>query len=546
MGIIEGDLRHASLTRVLQRVAAFGQNGILTLQGEDDIVAVSFLRGAVVSADALNQTIEDGLGKVLLSQGLIRAEDLAVVVREYQGGSSGSFADLLVQRGLVGRNELLEGLRMQTLRQMLQLLTWRQGEFKFYPGDEVSFEQGFVPISVEELLVRAIERLGDKVGLPGGVPDVDGVYRRVPPRGTVQVLDRDGDGTTLGIWLTEAQAAFLARIDGHRSAAEVGREVAFDRFKSQFTLYNLLFFDLVEGVGRAKSAPLADTRGGQAPAPGGYDPRAPMRPEAPRPAAGGMAPGFGAAPSPGTSPGLGAPPPGQLLPSIDLRPDTRPGVPAAGAPAPGVSAAGGTGMVAAPRAESGDLKAEIFLPPDRGAGEAAPGSGLYGMPGAARAGAKAAAPAKAGSDLLRKIGPGLAAVLLLGLALGLLLRPAAILLPFPWLETPRVAFERDLRQSLYLDVDRQAKTYFLITAHYPDSLAEMVGWGLLGSGDLRDPAGYGLEYSGADVSYTIQVKDGDQEVEGLGTTEAITGDFLVDPQFFRTGAAAESPLVFLE
>ncbi len=89
-----------------------------------------------------------------------------------------------------------------------------------------------------------------------------------------------------------------ARIDGHRSAAEVGREVAFDRFKSQFTLYNLLFFDLVEGVGRAKSAPLADTRGGQAPAPGGYDPRAPMRPEAPRPAAGGMAPVFGAAPSP--------------------------------------------------------------------------------------------------------------------------------------------------------------------------------------------------------------------------------------------------------
>jgi len=156
MGIIEGDLRHASLTRVLQRVAAFGQNGILTLQGDDDIVAVSFLRGAVVSADALNQTIEAGLGKVLVNQGLVRPEELAGVVREYQGGSSGSFAELLVSRGLIGRGELLEALRVQTLLQMLQLLTWRQGEFKFYPGDEVSFEQGFVPIAVEELLVRAI------------------------------------------------------------------------------------------------------------------------------------------------------------------------------------------------------------------------------------------------------------------------------------------------------------------------------------------------------------------------------------------------------
>lgn len=528
MGIIEGELRHASLTRVLQRVAAFGQNGILTLQGEDDIVAVSFLRGAVVSADALNQTIEDGLGKVLLGQGLVRAEDLAVVVREYQGGSSGSFADLLVQRGLVGRSELLEGLRMQTLRQMLQLLTWRQGEFKFYPGDEVSFEQGFVPISVEELLVRAIERLGDKVGLPGGVPDVDAAYRRVPPRGTVQVLDRDGDGTTLGIWLTEGQAAFLSRIDGHRSAAEVGREIGFDRFKAQFTLYNLIFFDLVEGVGRAKAAapPLADTRGGQAPAGDGrgYDPRSAGRPEAPRPPAG--QPGFG-------QPGFGQPGFGQPGP-IELRQDTRPGV------------ATGTGATALPpRADAGgDLKAEIFLPPDRGGlPEVSPaGSGLYGMPAAA----KAQTAAKAGSDLLRLIGPGLAALLLIGLGLGLALRPVAILLPFPWLETPRVAVERDLRQSLYLDVDRQAKTYFLITAHYPDSLEEMVGLGLLDSADLRDPAGYQLAYEGADVSYAIKVQDGGEVVEGLGTTEAITGDFLVDPQFFRTGAAAESPLVFLE
>lgn len=529
MGIIEGDLRHTSLNRVLQRVAAFGQNGILTLQGEDDIVAVSFLRGAVVSADALNQTIEDGLGKVLLSQNLVRPEDLATVVREYQGGSSGSFADLLVQRGLVGRPELLEALRVQTLRQMLQLLTWRSGEFKFYPGDEVSFEQGFVPISVEELLVRAIERLGDKVGLPGAVPEVDHVYRRVPPRGTVQVLDRDGDGTGLGIWLTEAQSAFLARIDGHRSAFEVGREVGFDRFKTQFTLYNLIFFDLVEGIGRAKGATaanLTDTRGGQPG--GGLGQPGVVRPEAARP-------------SPVAVPGASA------LPSIDLRPETRPGVAAPGFP--GAPTATPAGPAASSRSETapGDLRAEIFLPPDRSrTPEPLPGSGLYTMPAPAGARPATTTAAKPAGDLLRQVGPGLAAVLLLGLGLGFLLRPAAIVLPFPWFETPRVAIERDLRQSLFLDFDRQAKTYFLINAHYPDSLQEVVGWGLLGGGDLRDPAGYDLAYEGADVTYSIKVKDGDEVVEGLGTTEAITGDFLVDPQFFRSAAAAESPLVFLE
>lgn len=519
MGIIEGDLRHNSLARVLQRVSAFGQNGILTLQGDDDIVAVSFLRGAVVSADALNQTIEDGLGKVLLGQGLIRAEDLAAVVREYQGGSSGSFADLLVQRGLVGRAELLEGLRVQTLRQLLQLLTWRQGEFKFYPGDEVSFEQGFVPIAVEELLIRAIEKLGDKVGLPGTVPDVDLVFRRVPPRGAVQVLDRDGDGTTLGIWLTETQASFLARVDGGRPAAEIGRELGFDRYKTQFTLYNLIFFDLVEQAARGRAAAAPEKPAGTA----AFDPRTTARLEPPR------------------VPGPSAAPP------IELRQDTRTGYSPPPAAVPAAST-GGTGLLTGLPAGG----AEIFLPPDRvttgevssGTGTAAGGTGVgtsvYGTP------ARAAVGAGVSGGMLRWIGPGLAAVLLLGLVLSFFLRPAALLLPFPWFETPRVAIERDLRQSLFHDIDRQAKTFFLMTAHYPDSLQEAVDWGLLSSGDLKDPAGYELEYAGADVSYAIKVKDGDTVIEGLGTTEAITGDFLVDPQFFRTGAAAELPLVFLE
>ena len=516
MGIIEGDLRHNSLARVLQRVSAFGQNGILTLQGDDDIVAVSFLRGAVVSADALNQTIEDGLGKVLLGQGLIRAEDLAAVVREYQGGSSGSFADLLVQRGLVGRAELLEGLRVQTLRQLLQLLTWRQGEFKFYPGDEVSFEQGFVPIAVEELLIRAIEKLGDKVGLPGTVPDVDLVFRRVPPRGAVQVLDRDGDGTTLGIWLTETQASFLARIDGGRPATEIGRELGFDRYKTQFALYNLIFFDLVEPAARGRAASAPEKPAG----PATFDPRSTARLEPPRMPAG-----------PNTAP------------PIELRQDTRTGYtpPPAAAPASGT---GGTGVL------TGLPAAEIFLPPDRvltgelsSSGTAAGGTGVgsvYATP------ARSAASAGVSGGMLRWIGPGLAALLCLGLVLSFFLRPAAVLLPFPWFETPRVAIERDLRQSLFHDIDRQAKTFFLMTAHYPDSLQEAVDWGLLSSGDLNDPAGYQLEYAGADVSYAIKVKDGDTVIEGLGTTEAITGDFLVDPQFFRSGAAAELPLVFLE
>ena len=158
---LEGELQRLALPKVLHSLAAQRLSGILTVQGEDDIVAISLLEGAIVAADALNQTVEEGLGDVLQGQNLISSEDFSAAVRDHQGGGSGSLGDLLVSRDLVTREELLEGLRRQTYRLMLQVLTWKVGEFKFYSGDEVSFEEGFGPISVDELLIRSIDDLGD-------------------------------------------------------------------------------------------------------------------------------------------------------------------------------------------------------------------------------------------------------------------------------------------------------------------------------------------------------------------------------------------------
>ena len=61
-------------------LAIGGQDGkgILTVQGDEDIVAVSFLDGEIVTADALNETVEEGLGRVLQSRGLVDAESFRV------------------------------------------------------------------------------------------------------------------------------------------------------------------------------------------------------------------------------------------------------------------------------------------------------------------------------------------------------------------------------------------------------------------------------------------------------------------------------------
>ena len=134
---LEGDLRVFRLPDILQVISQQQKTGILTVQGDQDILAVSFLRGDIVAADALNQNFESGLGEVLASQGLVRPELLSRLFDE-QKSSGMRLADFLVDRGALSRGELLEALRQLTYRLLLQVLRWRQGEFKFYSGEEVS------------------------------------------------------------------------------------------------------------------------------------------------------------------------------------------------------------------------------------------------------------------------------------------------------------------------------------------------------------------------------------------------------------------------
>jgi uncharacterized protein DUF4388 len=159
---VEGSLDLFSLPEILQMISQQGKTGILTIQGQQDIVAISFLAGRIVAADSLAHTVEEGLAKLLVSEGLLSAAELARAGAEHQA-SGGRLLDLLVERRYLTRPQLLAALRLQTIRQLEALLRWQAGDFKFYGGDEVSYEEGFEPISVEDLLLRT---LADFAGPP--------------------------------------------------------------------------------------------------------------------------------------------------------------------------------------------------------------------------------------------------------------------------------------------------------------------------------------------------------------------------------------------
>ncbi|HEX5715538.1 MAG TPA: DUF4388 domain-containing protein [Thermoanaerobaculia bacterium] len=393
---VEGTLEVFKLPEILQMISQQQKTGILTVQGQQDIIAVSFLKGKVVTVDSLNQTQEEGLSQILIKEGLLTGAQFARASSEHQSAGM-RLLDFLVERNYVQRDVLLRSLRLHATRLLGELLRWDKGEFKFYGGDEVPYEEGFVPITVEEVLAAGAPRraAGPVLG-PRPVPA--------------------GPAPILSVPSLETPASMPAATAGvsKEGAARPGLRV----------------------VRREGTMP-AD-RHSVTSVPAGAD-----EPEA-------------------------------------------------------------TGQFRKMKVEEAEARRPVLM-------------------------------------------KALAAVLATLALLLLILAPAAVVIPFPWQDAERLALAGQQQASLYQKIDRAAKTWFLLEGRFPERLAQLVEAGFLSPRDLADPQGRPFQYSVTEESYTLQPLVNGKPVPGEGTTEAITGNFLLDPGFLSLPAQSSAqPLVLLD
>ncbi len=442
----QGTMDSQNLIEVLLTIGRLRRTGILTVQGDDQIIGLTFREGEIVATDALNETLEDGLGAVLASRNLVSAEDFASMVAEHDAGG-GQVSDLLLERAYIDRSQLMSALEWHNYLLCRQVLSWGDCAYKFYEGSEVAGEEGLRPLPVEEVLVRAAEDLGDLGPLPGTMPGLDGVYRAT---GTVGV-EAGRSELLIGLATGDSDGAIslLQQIDGEQTIGEVASNAGLAENEARLAIY------LLERAGRIE-------------------------------------------PVPGTGPDHQIGPAGRAMASV----------------------ANGAG--AAARA----------------------GARWFGGGGQSQA----ARELSRLEDIDWQIWP--ARILGLGLALILLVLawtgPARVLLPFPWQEGQRQAAFDVQTSAAYLKIDRAAKTSFLLDGHFPESLDELVQEAYLTHADLSDPAGRPLGYSAQVASYLIYPSGKEELVPGASRTEAVTGNFLLDPEFLQSEAVERPPLVLLD
>ena len=73
---LEGTLRVFSLTDIFQMLGLQRKTGVLSVEGEDDTITISFLGGQVVAAESTARRLDNRLGNLLIRAGYVSQEQL--------------------------------------------------------------------------------------------------------------------------------------------------------------------------------------------------------------------------------------------------------------------------------------------------------------------------------------------------------------------------------------------------------------------------------------------------------------------------------------
>jgi hypothetical protein len=123
----KGFLKDTPVMKLLLAIFEQGATGTLYLKHRDVLKLLYFSRGKLIWA--ISNSEEDKLEKILLSENLVDSAALLRVKKESH--VSESIGKLLVEKGLITLEELIDSSREQLKRIILDVLKWPGGGFQF-------------------------------------------------------------------------------------------------------------------------------------------------------------------------------------------------------------------------------------------------------------------------------------------------------------------------------------------------------------------------------------------------------------------------------
>lgn len=223
---LEGNLRVFSLTELFQMLGMQQKSGILTVDGPKDTISVGFLTGKVVSVESTSNPVEIRLGTLLVKAGRLSEHGLASAL-ELQKKRPERLGRLLLGQGVVRAEDLREAFRIQVHRIVFQAFGWTDGRFRFAPQSVIEHDpELLVPIPTESILLEAARTFDELPAAEQRVPSNELVFHRTPSALGLRLVVGEENAGEESVVVSKREAEIGKWIDGRRTVAEV-RERAF-------------------------------------------------------------------------------------------------------------------------------------------------------------------------------------------------------------------------------------------------------------------------------------------------------------------------------
>jgi hypothetical protein len=248
---LEGTLKVFSLTEIFQMLGLQRKTGILSVEGEDDAITISFLGGAVVAAESAAHRLDNRLGNLLLRAGYLTDEQLARVLAT-QRETRQRLGFLLVREGYVEPTELREALRLQISRIVYSAFRWPDGRFHFTQEGTVDYDADHMaPVSTETVLMEAAQIVDEWPILEKKVGELTTVYRRAPGVEGLNLVANQKNTPEGTLSVSRSEAETWRWIDGRRSVGDIMERAFLSDFEVMKGTVDLLSRHLIE-IGRVE------------------------------------------------------------------------------------------------------------------------------------------------------------------------------------------------------------------------------------------------------------------------------------------------------
>ena len=159
--VLRGDLRHFFLAEVLQLLSLAQATGRLELERGGERAEVFVERGRPTFARTSGGSVR--VGDLLVHHGSVAAETLESVLRQPPAHPGERIGARLVAAGVATPHDVERAVRDSLRRVLYGLLLWREGAFRWVPGEQAVGEDIRLDVDLDRLILEGL-RQADETG----------------------------------------------------------------------------------------------------------------------------------------------------------------------------------------------------------------------------------------------------------------------------------------------------------------------------------------------------------------------------------------------